>query len=126
MRTNHERQILEVDALVQEKDERISELLCNLKQLRGGEDSIARLPDGSVLASVGGLRPPGMARRTATVGVQTSEEISVDDLHSDPAVLPVDESVGVAYSTVNNGESATMNSLGPGEEVCVCVLVITV
>lgn len=118
MRAQHDQQIQEVDCLVQEKDERISELLCNLKQLRGGDDSQTHLPDGSILASVGGLRPPGMARRTASVGVQTSEEIYCHDFPSDPAVLPVDDSMHTTYPPSNtNGERATMNSLGPGDEV---------
>lgn len=114
MRSNHERHIAEVERLVEEKDERISELLTNLKQLRGDIGS-AHLPDGSVVASVGGLRPPGLARRTATIGVQTSEELLSDI--SEPAILPVDESVGGANSVLTNGERATMMSLGPDEEV---------
>ena len=113
MRSNHERHVAEVERLVEDKDERISELLTNLKQLRGDIGS-AHLPDGSVVASVGGLRPPGLARRTATIGVQTSEELLSD---SEPAILPVDVSVGGANSVLTNGERATMMSLGPDEEV---------
>lgn len=114
MRSNHERHILENDHLLQEKEERITELLTNLKQLRGDIGS-THLPDGSIVASVGGLRPPGLARRTATIGVQTSKELFGDN--SEAAVLPVDESVGVAHSVLTNGDRATMTSLGPEEEV---------
>ncbi len=117
MRSNHERQVLVNDQLLQEKEERITELLTNLKQLRGDIGS-AHLPDGSIVASVGGLRPPGLARRTATIGVQTSDELLTDN--SEPAILPVDESMSVARPLLTNGERATMMSLGPNEEVCLC------
>lgn len=117
MRSNHERQVLVNDQLLQEKEERITELLTNLKQLRGDIGS-AQLPDGSIVASVGGLRPPGLARRTATIGVQTSDELLIDN--SEPAILQVDESVGVVRPLLTNGERATMMSLGPNEEVCLC------
>ncbi len=116
MRSNHERQVLENDGLLQEKEERVAELLTNLKQLRG-EVGSAHLPDGSVLlASIGGLRPPGLARRTATIGVQTSAELLSNDTE-EVAVLPVDDSLGNAYQLSSNGERATMMSLGPAEEV---------
>ncbi len=114
MRSNHERQVLENDRLLQEKEERVTELLTNLKQLRGDIGS-AHLPDGSVVASVGGLRPPGLARRTATIGTQTSDELLGSDTE-EAAVLPVDDSLNNAYPLTNGG-GATMMSLGPAEEV---------
>lgn len=115
MRSNHERQVLENDRLLQEKEERVTELLTNLKQLRGDVGS-AHLPDGSVLASVGGLRPPGLARRTATIGVQTSNEL-LSNGTEEAAVLPIDDSLGSARQILTNGEGAMMMSLGPAEEV---------
>jgi hypothetical protein len=67
---NYDTKIQDLDHAIEEKDRRIKELLHHLK-LQG---------ENTLLEPV--TRPPGVARRTASIGVQTtSTELSTLDPH---------------------------------------------
>lgn len=91
MQSNHEKQIQEIDQLVGDKEEHIRDLLHQVKQLRGENVIIDHIP-----------RPPGMARRTTSIGVQTSNDM----LNHEPAAL-----------TCSNNTGSNTASLGPEDTV---------
>ena len=88
MQSNQEKQIQERDQLVQDKEEHIRDLLHQVKQIRGENVILDHIP-----------HPPGLARRTASIGVQTSNDLL------NPAVL----------ACSNNGPNTT--SLGHEDTV---------
>ena len=129
LKSSHAQQLQEVGGLVQEKDSRISELLMHLRKLRGEVETNG---SSSNLPSSLSLKPPGSAKRTATVAVQTcmlpdySQQGSFEGRGSfvggqgAPAILPLgsdDITSPLAGVMVNGNESAAMKSLGPEEEV---------
>ena len=105
----------DVEQLALEKDHRIKELLHNLKQLRG-ESGVPYEP-----------KPPGLARRTASIGIQTvspwlqqlGQELGSYE-SGGAAVLPLSSESGnevLGQADTNGDDYITMKSLGPEEEV---------
>lgn len=61
LQSSCDKKIQDLDHLVEDKDKRIKELLHHLKHITGENAVFEPVP-----------RPPGMARRTASIGVQTN------------------------------------------------------
>lgn len=61
MQSNYDAKIQDLDHSIEDKDEHIKELLHHLKQ-QGENPILEPVP-----------RPPGVARRTASIGVQTNQ-----------------------------------------------------
>ena len=120
LKSSHAQQLQEVEGLVQEKDSRISELLMHLRKLRGEVGTSPNSPDLPPSLS---LKPPGSAKRTSSVAVQTSmlpdySHQGSFEGHGPPAVLPLgNEDLNEPDLRINGGDSAAMKSLDPAEEV---------
>lgn len=91
MQSDYGKKIQDLDHQIEDKDKRIKELLHHLKH----SDDSATIP-----------RPPGVARRTASIGVQTSQEpptshtVTFHEDTTSQAVLPSSEDVSPHPSAV--------------------------
>lgn len=96
MQHRHDIKIQELDHALEDKENCIKELLHQLRQVKG-TSSLQTMP-----------HPPGIARRTASIGVQT-----LANAPDEPAILPAHGN----YSFQEDASPATMTSLSSEEAV---------